>query len=63
MFDITTCRELYQKLKADFDDFAKERDSARLALICIITAYHLHKWVRGDCLKSDFARLGRQPAR
>jgi hypothetical protein len=55
MFDITTCWDFHRKVKADFDDFAKEQDSARLALNCIITAYHLHEWVWGDRLKNDFA--------
>ncbi len=44
-----------QKLKVDFDDFANEEDSARLALNCAITAYHLHEWVWGDWLKTDYA--------
>jgi hypothetical protein len=55
MFDITTCRDFHKKLKADFEDFAKQQDSARLALNCIITAYHLHEWVWGDRLKTDYA--------
>src|SRR5580693_3739398 len=55
MFDITTCRDFYRKLKADREDFAKEQDSARLALNCIITAYHLHEWVWGDWLQTDYA--------
>jgi hypothetical protein len=55
MFNITTCRDFHSKLSADFDDFAKEQDSARLALNCIITAYHLHEWVWGDWLKTDYA--------
>jgi hypothetical protein len=45
MFDIITCRDFHTKLKADFDDFAKEEDSARLALNYGVTAYHLHEWV------------------
>ena len=53
MFDITTYRDFHAKLKADFDDFVKEPDSARLALNCIITAYHLHEWVWGDWLKAE----------
>lgn len=55
MFDITTCRDFHKKLRADFDDFAKEQASARLALNCIVTAYHLHEWVWGDWLKTDHA--------
>ena len=52
-FNITTCRDFYEKLKADFADFAEAQDSARLALNCIITAYHLHEWVWGNCLKTN----------
>jgi hypothetical protein len=55
MFDITTSRDFHAKLKADFDDLIKQPDSARLALNCIITAYHLHEWVWGDWLKTDYA--------
>ena len=36
-------------------------NSARHALNCIITAYHLHEWVWGDWLKTDhatWAKLG-----
>ncbi len=33
----------------------KQPDLARLALNCIITAYHLHEWVWGDWLKTDHA--------
>jgi hypothetical protein len=54
MFGITTSRDFLAKLEADFDDFTKEPHSARLALNCAITAYHLHEWVWGDWLKTDF---------
>ena len=55
MFDIVSCRDFHDKLNADFDDFIKEPTSARLALNCIITAYHLHEWIWGDWLKTDHA--------
>ena len=42
-FDIVTCQDFHAKLTADFDDFAKEEDSGRVALNCAITAYHLHE--------------------
>jgi hypothetical protein len=54
MFDITTSRDFLEKLEADFDDFMKEPHSARLALNCAITAYHLHEWVWGDWLKRNY---------
>jgi hypothetical protein len=55
MFDISTSRDFHAKLKADFDDLMKQPDSARLAVNCIITAFHLHEWVWGDWLKTDHA--------
>ena len=42
MFDIITSRDFLAKLEADFADFEKEPGSARLALNCAITGYHLH---------------------
>jgi hypothetical protein len=41
--------------KADYADFKSQPSSARRALNCIITAYHLHEWVWGDWLKADYA--------
>jgi hypothetical protein len=61
MFDVTTSRDFLAKVEADFDDFMKEPHSARLALNCAIAAFHLHGWVWGDWLKTDFTtwkRLG-----
>jgi hypothetical protein len=55
MFDITTSWDFFQKLEADFDDYMKEPHSARLALNCAITAYHLCEWVWGDWLNTDYA--------
>jgi hypothetical protein len=54
MFDITTSRDFLAKLEADFADYMKEQESARLALNCAITAYHIHEWVWGDWLKTDY---------
>jgi hypothetical protein len=53
MFDITTARDFYAKLLADFEDFKREPGSARIALNCISAAYHLHEWVWGDLVKHD----------
>jgi hypothetical protein len=61
MFDMTTSRDFLWKLEADFDDFVEEPHSPRLAVNCALTAYHLHEWVWGDWLKTDYAtwkRLG-----
>jgi hypothetical protein len=53
MFDIKTVDDFYAVLVADFDDFMDEPASARRALHCVITDYHLHEWVWGDWLKRD----------
>lgn len=53
MFDLTTSRDFYAMLVEDFDDFMAEPHSARRAVHCAITAYHLHEWVWGDWLKAD----------
>lgn len=60
-FGIASSLDFYAMLVADFDDYMAERQSARRALHCAITAFHLHEWVWGDWLKADFAawkRLG-----
>jgi hypothetical protein len=55
MFDINTSRDFLAKLEADYADFKSQPDSARHALNCIITSYHLREWVWGDWLKTDYA--------
>jgi hypothetical protein len=55
MFDIEKSEDFYRKLVEDYDDFMASPSSARLALNCILTAYHLYEWVWGDWLKSDRA--------
>ncbi len=55
MFDIITSRDFLAKLEADFADYAKEPGSGCLALNCALTAYHMHEWVWGDWLKTDYA--------
>jgi hypothetical protein len=55
LFDIITSRDFLEKLEADFEDFRKEPHSARLALNCVITAFHLYEWAWGDWLKTDYA--------
>ncbi len=61
MFDVQSAEDFYAMLVADFDDFMAEPHSARRALHCAITAYHLYEWVWADWLKADhalWARLG-----
>jgi hypothetical protein len=55
MFGITNYEEFYAMLVEDFDEFMKNRQSARCAMHCAITAYHLYEWVWGDWLKTDHA--------
>jgi hypothetical protein len=54
MFDLTNSRDFYAMLVEDFDDFMAEPHSARRAVHCAITAYHLHEWVWSDWLKHDY---------
>lgn len=55
MFDIASSEDFYAALVNDFDDLMAEPHSARRALHCAMTAYHLHEWVWGDWLKRDEA--------
>jgi hypothetical protein len=55
MFDLKTSRDFYEKLLEDFADLQDSPNSARLAINCAITAYHMHEWVWGDWLKADYA--------
>jgi hypothetical protein len=53
MFDLNTSHDFYAMLVDDFDDYMAEPHSARRALHCAITAYHLPEWVWSDWLKKD----------
>ena len=55
MFNIQTASDFCSMLVEDFDDFVKEPHSARRAMHCAITAYHLNEWVWGDWLAKDKA--------
>jgi hypothetical protein len=61
MFDIKTSRDFYEKLLDDYYDFQQDESSARLAINCAITAYHMHEWVWGDYSVDD--RRRRRPRR
>jgi hypothetical protein len=51
-FNITSAKSFLCKLHEEKNDFAASHClSARHALNAIITAYHLHEWVWGECLK------------
>jgi hypothetical protein len=53
MFGIQNSRDFYEKLVAEFEDLHHDPMSARIAVNCAITAYHLAEWIWGDWLKSD----------
>ena len=61
MFDIENSADYYAMLVSDFDDFMEDQRSARKAIHCAITAYHLGEWVWHDWLKDQVdlkAKLG-----
>lgn len=61
VFSIRNSRDFYQKLLQEFDDFRRDNLSARHAINCAVTAYHMHEWVWGDWLKKNTvakAKLG-----
>ena len=54
-FGIETARGLLEKLEQDTADFHNSNNlSERHALNAVWTAYHMHEWVWGDLLKSNF---------
>jgi hypothetical protein len=54
MFDITDSVAFYGKMIEDYDDLAADSDSARHAINCAISAYHLAEWIWGDWLQTDY---------
>lgn len=52
MFDVSTARDFYAILVEDFDEYFAEAHSARRAMHCALTAYHLHEWVWAEISKS-----------
>ena len=44
-FDIINSNDMYIKLLGDYDDYKKNMLSARLAITCAETAWHLVEWV------------------
>jgi hypothetical protein len=55
IFDIADSAQFYRMVVADYDEFVAEQHSARRALHCAISAYHLHEWVWADWLKNNKA--------
>jgi hypothetical protein len=50
LFGIESARDFYSLVVADFEDFMREPQSARRAIHCALSAYHLHDWVWGERL-------------
>jgi hypothetical protein len=53
MFDIENSFDFYRMLVADFDDLMSDKQSARKAIHCAITANHLPEWVWHDWLRRN----------
>jgi hypothetical protein len=53
MLTMENSKDFYEKLLAEFDEFMEHQDSARHAMNCAITGFHLHDWVWNDYLKQD----------
>ncbi len=51
MFNILTAKDFYAIVVQDFEDFVAEPSSARRAMHCAITSYHLHEWVWAEISK------------
>jgi hypothetical protein len=61
MFYIQDSAGFYDKMIQDYDDFVVDTSSARHAINCATSAFHLAEWIWGDWLKTDHAtwqRLG-----
>lgn len=43
-FNIKTTADFFQKLREEYDEFCKDKTSARVALNCAMTAWHLTEW-------------------
>ena len=53
MFDIVDSAQFYRMVVADYDEFIAEQHSARRALHCAISTYHLYEWIWADWLKPN----------
>jgi hypothetical protein len=57
-FEINTTALFFRKLIEDHEDFYKDRTSSRVALNCVMTAWHLHEWVYNEYnLSSTYPKL------
>lgn len=53
MFTIRTSGDFFENLLEEFEDLQENPLSARHAINCAISAYHMHEWVWGDWLRKD----------
>lgn len=58
-FDIKTSEDFYKKLLEDYKDFVDEKTSARVAINCAMTAWHLIDWIAAEkeLAKSELSSL------
>lgn len=52
-FDINTAEDFFKKLLEDYQDFVDENTSARVAINCAMTAWHLVDWIAAEKGISD----------
>jgi hypothetical protein len=53
LFNIVTAKDFYSLVVRDYDDYVSDMASARKAIHCAITAYHLHDWVWAEICKRN----------
>ena len=47
-FDVKDSKDLFEKLKADYSEFLKDKASSRMAINFAINAYHLYEWTSSE---------------
>lgn len=47
-FEINTTALFFRKLIEDYEEFCKDRTSSRVALNCVMTAWHLLEWIYNE---------------
>ena len=54
IFEIKTAEHFLKIFMENCEDFKNDPESTRHAINAIITGYHLHEWVWGDKIKTNF---------
>jgi len=54
MFYIQDSVGFYGNMIQDYDDFVVDTSSARHAINCVTSAFHIAEWIWGDWLKDDY---------